>query len=221
MLAQLAALPAGNASLSHTRDAYGLALGVQQQVNALSSSTLGSGYPPNSDLASQLQLAAVLLGAGFGTRVITINWGGFDTHGDQIATQDPQLVELSRCLGAFQADLQARGIDGQVATLMFSEFGRRVQDNASGGTDHGAGGLMMAMGTNVRGGYAAEFPGLGTLDGDGDVLVPTDFRSVYQETIASWLGGDPTAVLPGGPFPAISRYDSGTGLFDDTSGLFP
>ena len=220
VLAQLSALPAGNPALGHTRDSYGLAVGVQQRVSALSSATLGAGYPPNSYLASQLQLAAVLLGAGFGTRVITINWGGFDTHGDQIATQDPQLVELSRCLGAFQADLTARGIDGQVATLMFSEFGRRASDNASGGTDHGAGGLMMALGTNVRGGYAAPFPGLGTLDDSGSVLVPTDFRSVYQETIAAWLGGDPAAVLPGGPFPAISRYDSGTGLFDDPSGLF-
>jgi uncharacterized protein (DUF1501 family) len=220
VLEQLAALPAAGDSLTYTRNAYGLAVGVQQKVSALSSATLGSGYPPNSDLAPQLQLAAVLLSAGFGTRVITINWGGFDTHGDQIKTQDPQLVELSRCLGAFQADLVARGIDGQVATLMFSEFGRRVQDNASGGTDHGAGGLMMAMGTNVKGGYAAQFPGLSTLDDNGNLLVPTDFRSVYQETIASWLGGDPTAVLPGGPFPAISRYDSGNGLFDDTSGLF-
>ena len=220
VLAQLAALPAGNQMLAHTRNAYGLAVGVQQSVSALGTAPVGSGYPSNSYLAYQLQLAAVLLGAGFGTRVITINWGGFDTHGDQISTQDPQLVELSRCLGAFQADLTARGIDGQVATLMFSEFGRRVQDNASGGTDHGAGGLMMALGTNVRGGYAAPFPGLGTLDDSGDLLVPTDFRSVYQETIASWLGGDPTAVLPGGPYPGISRYDSGTGLFDDPSGLF-
>ena len=95
-----------------------------------------------------------------------------------------------------------------------------MTQNASNGTDHGAGGLMMALGTNVRGGYAAPFPGLGTLDASGNVLVPTDFRSVYQETIASWLGGDPTAVLPGARFPAISRYDSANGLFDDPSGLF-
>ena len=220
ILGKLAAVPAGNAALGHTRDAYGLAVGVEQKTSALGTPVLGSGYPANSSLAPQLQLAAVLLAAGFGTRVITINWGGFDTHGNQIATQDPQLIELSRCLGAFQADLKARGIDGQVATLMFSEFGRRVAQNASNGTDHGAGGLMMALGTNVRGGYAAPFPGLGTLDSSGNVLVPTDFRSVYQETIASWLGGDPAAVLPGGPFPAISRYDSNNGLFDDPSGLF-
>ena len=220
VLAALAALPAANEPLAYTRSAYGLSIGVQQRVSALASAPFGTGYPANSDLAYQLQLAAVLLGAGFGTRVITINWGGFDTHGDQIATQDPQLIELSQCLGAFQADLATRGIDGQVATIMFSEFGRRVGDNASGGTDHGSGGLMMALGTNVRGGYAAEFPGLSTLDSSGNLIVPTDFRSVYSEAIASWLGGDPTAVLPGGPFPGISRYDSGTGLFDDPSGLF-
>ena len=159
VLAALAALPAANEPLAYTRNAYGLSIGVQQQVSALSSAPFGTGYPANSDLAYQLQLAAVLLGAGFGTRVITINWGGFDTHGDQISTQDPQLIELSQCLGAFQADLATRGIDGQVATIMFSEFGRRVGDNASGGTDHGSGGLMMALGTNVRGGYAARVPG--------------------------------------------------------------
>jgi uncharacterized protein (DUF1501 family) len=219
VIAQLAAVPAAGAALAHTRESYALAVGVQQKTSALGKPLLGSGYPPNSSLAPQLQLAAVLLAAGFGTRVITINWGGFDTHGNQVAEQDPQLVELSRCLGAFQADLKARGIDGRVATLMFSEFGRRVTQNASNGTDHGAGGLMMALGTNVRGGYAAPFPGLGKLDASGNVLVPTDFRSVYQEAIASWLGGDPAAVL-GGAFPAISRYDSKNGLFNDPSGLF-
>ena len=153
--------------------------------------------------------------------MITINWGGFDTHGDQIATQDPQLVELSQCLGAFQADLATRGIDGQVATLMFSEFGRRVGDNASGGTDHGSGGLMMALGTNVRGGYAAEFPGLSTLDDSGNLLVPTDFRSVYsrRRSRAGSAATRPPSCREA-RFPGISRYDSGTGLFDDPSGLF-
>jgi uncharacterized protein (DUF1501 family) len=220
VLAQLASAPAGGPSLGYTRGAYNLALNVTQQVNSLQNASVGTGYPQNSYLAYQLQLAAVLLSAGFGTRVITINWGGFDTHGDQIATQDPQLIELSQCLGAFQADLHTRGIDQQVATIMFSEFGRRVDDNASGGTDHGSGGLMMALGTNVRGGYAAEFPGLSTLDDNGNLMVPTDFRSVYAEVISGWLGGDPNAVLPGGPFPGINRYDSGTGLFDDPSGIF-
>jgi uncharacterized protein (DUF1501 family) len=96
---------------------------------------------------------------------------------------------------------------------MFSEFGRRVAENGSQGTDHGAGGLMMAAGTGVKGGFASPFPSLSMLDSTGDVLVPTDFRSVYQSVINEWLGGDPGVVLPGGPFPGITRYDGGTGLF--------
>ena len=104
-------------------------------------------------------------------------------------------------------------MEQNVTTLVFSEFGRRVGENGSGGTDHGAGGLMMASGSGVKGGFAAPFPGLGTLDGNGDLLVPTDFRSVYQAVINEWLGGDPTAVLPGGSFPGITRYDGTTGLF--------
>ena len=132
---------------------------------------------------------ALVLGANLGTRVITINWGSFDTHGNQIAQQDPQLVTMSRSLSAFLSDLKTRGIDDRVAVLVFSEFGRRVAENASAGTDHGAGGLMMLAGTGVNGGLAGQFPGLSSLDQTGDLLVPTDFRSVFAETISGWLGG--------------------------------
>jgi uncharacterized protein (DUF1501 family) len=210
-----ASVSAGNDHLLQSRQAYGLATSVYDQARALGNPVYGSGYPTTGSLSPQLQLAAFLLGANLGTRVITIHWGGFDTHGNQISQQDPQLKELSLALSAFLADLKARGIDQRVSVLMFSEFGRRVAENGSHGTDHGAGGLMMLAGSGVKGGYAAPFPGLQTLDSSGDLLVPTDFRSVYQETIAQWLGGDPAAVLPspGGGFPAITRYDGGTGLF--------
>lgn len=211
VLAQLAALGAGNPSLSHTRQAYELATQVYSETAALGSPAFGGGYPSTGSLSPQLQLAAFLLGAGLGTRVITIHWGSFDTHGHEVAQQDPQLVELSRGLSAFQADLKARGIDDRVSVLVFSEFGRRVAENGSQGTDHGAGGLMLAAGSKVQGGFASPFPGLGKLDGTGDLLVPTDFRSVYQDTISGWLGGDPAAVLPGGPFPALQRSDGKSG----------
>jgi uncharacterized protein (DUF1501 family) len=217
LITQMAAasVSAGNDHLLQSRQAYGLATSVYDQARALGNPVYGSGYPTTGSLSPQLQLAAFLLGANLGTRVITIHWGGFDTHGNQISQQDPQLKELSLALSAFLADLKARGIDQRVSVLMFSEFGRRVAENGSHGTDHGAGGLMMLAGSGVKGGYAAPFPGLQTLDSSGDLLVPTDFRSVYQETIAQWLGGDPAAVLPspGGGFPAITRYDGGTGLF--------
>ena len=71
---------------------------------------------------------------------MTIDWGSFDTHGDQLPSQDPQLSVLSRALGAFKADLAARGIEDKVVTMVFSEFGRRIASNDSLGTDHGAGG---------------------------------------------------------------------------------
>lgn len=215
VLGALAAVQAGaaNGQLTRSRDAYALAVDVYSQTKALGNPATGSGYPTTGSLSPQLKLAAVLLGANLGTRVITIHWGGFDTHGGQIGQQDPQLKELSRALGAFQADLATRGVAGRVATLVFSEFGRRVAENGSQGTDHGAGGLMLVAGQKVKGGYASPFPGLSSLDSTGDLKVPTDFRSVYTEVIAQWLGGDPTAVLPGGPFPGITRFDGGTGLF--------
>lgn len=203
-----------NAQRARALQAYQLATTVYKETQSLGMATYGSGYYPTGSLGPQLQLAAFLLAANLGTRVITVHWGAFDTHGDQVPHQDPQLKELSVSLSAFLADLKARGIDNRVSVLMFSEFGRRVAENASAGTDHGAGGLMMLAGTPVKGGFAAPFPGLSTLDQTGDVLVPTDFRSVYQETISKWLGGDPAAVLPaGGSFPEITRYDGTTGLF--------
>jgi uncharacterized protein (DUF1501 family) len=214
VMASLGAIPASptNVALAKSRQSYQLATNVYRDTSSLGPPVYGAGYPPGS-LSPQLQLAAFLLGANLGTRVITIHWGSFDTHGSQLKQQDPQLVELSRALSAFLADLKGRGIDNRVSVLMFSEFGRRVAENGSQGTDHGAGGLMRAAGTGVRGGFASPFPSLSTLDSTGDLLVPTDFRSVYQSVINEWLGGDPGVVLPGGPYPGITRYDGGTGLF--------
>jgi uncharacterized protein (DUF1501 family) len=217
---QLSAVPASpaNTQLARTRLSYQLGVEVYRQTTGLGPPTFGTGYPSTGSLSPQLQLAAFLLGANLGTRVITIHWGSFDTHGSEVKQQDPQLVELSRALSAFLADLKARGIDDRVSVLMFSEFGRRVAENGSQGTDHGAGGLMMAAGTGVNGGYAGQFPGLGKLDQTGDLLVPTDYRSVYAETISGWLGGDPTQVLPTlggttGPPTSVTRGDGRTGLF--------
>jgi uncharacterized protein (DUF1501 family) len=211
---QLAGVPAtaGNDHLARTRLAYHLAHDVWQSGNQLAGQPLGTGYP-NGWLSEQLKLAALLLGANLGTRIITIHWGSFDTHGDQLENHDPQLSTLSRALSSFKADLAARGVEQDVTTLVFSEFGRRVEENG-GGTDHGAGGLMMMMGSAVKGGWAAEFPGCASSAGldDGNLKVATDFRSVYQAVIDEWLGDDPAAILPGGPFPDLSRPDGLSGL---------
>lgn len=205
---------AGNTYLSRSRSTYGLAVDVAGSATTINGTGSPSPAYPAGSLGTKLALTAKLLAAGLGTRIVTVHWGGFDTHGSQISTQDPQLATLSATLGAFKADLAARGIEQKVTTLVFSEFGRRAGENASAGTDHGAGGLMMLSGSAVRGGWAGEFPGVqaANLVG-GNLKVTTDFRSVYQSVLAEWLGGDTTGILPGGPFPAISRHDGGNTLF--------
>jgi uncharacterized protein (DUF1501 family) len=214
LVAGLAAVPAGagNAALGRSRAIFGETVAVSNRLGGLIGGGGAGGYPSNSDLSRKLQLAATLLGAGLGTRVITIDWGSFDTHGDEVASQDPQLSVLSRALGAFKADLAARDLEQNVVTMVFSEFGRRIASNDSAGTDHGAGGLVLVSGSSVRGGLAGEHPGVKVDDGEGNLVPSTDFRTVYQALISEWLGGDPTAVLPGGPFPSVARYDGGNTL---------
>ena len=201
----------GNDALGRSRGMWGLTVDVANRLTAIPAGAAAPGYPPNSGLSQKLQLAATLLSAGLGTRVVTIDWGSFDTHGDQLAGQDPQLTTLSRALAAFKADLAARGIEQNVVTLVFSEFGRRLEESDSKGTDHGSGGPIMLSGSAVKGGLAGEHPGV-NVNQDGDLVVKTDFRTVYQSLISEWLGGDPTSILPGGPFPGVARYDGGTTL---------
>ncbi|MDX6540177.1 MAG: hypothetical protein QOI71_1787, partial [Gaiellales bacterium] len=210
---KLAAVPftPANAALGRSRGMMGLTVDVANRLSTLGGGVPGAGYPPNSGLSQKLQLAATLLSAGLGTRVITIDWGSFDTHGAQLAGQDPQLATLSRALAAFKSDLAVRGVEQDVITMVFSEFGRRLEESDSAGTDHGSGGPIMLSGSAVKGGLAGEHPGV-NVNQDGDLVVKTDFRTVYQSLIAEWLGGDPAKVLPGGPFGAIHRYDGGTTL---------
>lgn len=197
--------PPGNASTARSRTVYGQTVQVAQSL-ATVSNIPGPNYPANSSLSRRLQLAATLLSANLGTRVITIDWGSFDTHGTQPGSQDPQLGVLGQALGAFQADLTSRGIVDRVTTLVFSEFGRRAGENASFGTDHGAGGPMMVVGSQVRGGLAGSPAPMDALV-QGNLKVTTDFRSVYHAMLGEWLGGDPAAVLPGAP--SLARADGG------------
>ena len=105
------------------------------------------------------------------------------------------LPEISQALGAFQADLEARGVADRVLTFVWSEFGRRPHDNDSG-TDHGAGGLAWVQGTRARSGLLSEYPSLREFDDDDNLKVTVDFRTVYASLIEQWLGTDAGAVLP-------------------------
>ncbi|MDX6620615.1 MAG: hypothetical protein QOK36_3001 [Gaiellales bacterium] len=151
---------------------------------------------PDSDLGKRLGNLARLLGANFGTRVAVVAQGGYDTHDAQAQTHSELLQDLGDSLRAWQADLDARGLSDRVLTLIWSEFGRRPEDNDSGGTDHGAGGLLLLVGNRVNGGIQSEFPGLGKLDADDNLVITTDFRSVYATLLEDWMGVEAARVLP-------------------------
>jgi uncharacterized protein (DUF1501 family) len=170
---------------------------------------------PNNGLAQALRAVAGAMVRSIGTKVFWVQTGGFDTHAGQGANAGVYvnlMATVNDSVAAFYVDLSNRGLLGSTLVVVFSEFGRRVSENGSGGTDHGAAGLMMAIGGTVRGGLygtAANLrqdPGNEMLEPAGntpasDVRHETDFRAVYAKVIDSWLGADSVSLL-GGDFKA-------------------
>jgi uncharacterized protein (DUF1501 family) len=141
---------------------------------------------PASSLAEKLKQVAQLIDAGLETRVYYVTLDGFDTHSDQAAGHASLLQQLGDALAAFHEDLKLHAHHERVATLVFSEFGRRVQENSSRGTDHGAAAPVFVLGSQVRAGLIGKHPDLADLD-DGDLKHHTDFRAVYTTLLTDWL----------------------------------
>ncbi len=150
---------------------------------------------PGGELGRGLELAALLVGARLGLRVAWVSQDGYDTHARQRAGHEALLRDLALALAAFDARLAGQGDRRRVALLVFSEFGRRIRENASGGTDHGAGNPLLLLGEPVVGGVHGAAPDLRG-DDERDVPVTLDFRRVYASAL-EWLGVPPAAVLPG------------------------
>ncbi len=157
---------------------------------------------PTDAFSQQMKLAAQIIGSQVGTRIIFVSIGSFDTHANQRQQQDRLLGYLSNGLVAFQKDLAEHGNEDRVLTMTFSEFGRRVQQNASNGTDHGTAMPLFVIGGKVKGGVYGAHPSLTDLDHNGDLVHATDFRSVYATVLQRWLAHDPVAIL-GGSFDAL------------------
>lgn len=162
-------------------------------------------YPQNR-LANSLKTVAALIPSDLSTRVYYVYHTGFDTHVNQLGRQNRLLADLDKALSAFQKDLVHSGATDRVTTMVFSEFGRRVAENGSRGTDHGTAGPVFLMGSKIRGGLHGEHPDLSALDGK-DMVFTTDFRSVYAGVLQDWMSVDSKAVL-GGRFPALRLFAS-------------
>jgi uncharacterized protein (DUF1501 family) len=163
----------------------GLAARVQNQVEY-----------PNSPLAGSLKLVAKLIGGGLPTRVYYVSQGGYDTHTNQLATQQRLLQDLGDTVKAFVEDMTAQGNLQRVLVMTFSEFGRRVAENANGGTDHGAAAPMFVVGDRVKAGLLGNYPSLAPQDlYQGDVKFNVDFRSVYAGILENWLRTPSTPIL--------------------------
>lgn len=155
---------------------------------------------PNNGFSQALRMIAGALVRNVGTNIFWIQTGGYDTHAGQNAAYTNLMGTLGDGLFAFYQDLRNQGLLNDTLILQFSEFGRRVNENGSQGTDHGAAGLMMAIGGSVRGGLygtsANLQPGHPTLENSSnDIRYETDFRAVYARVIDSWLGANSVPIL--------------------------
>jgi uncharacterized protein (DUF1501 family) len=155
-------------------------------------------YPKHSsDFPKRLQGLAAMIAAGLPLHCVALTaYGMYDTHSDQPERFASGVKVTSDSLLAFQRDLEARGLADRVLTVVWSEFGRRAEENGSNGTDHGAAGVGFLMGTRVRGKMIGEFPGLrGGLDRDGNLKATVDYRSIYTSVLEQWLGADGGSVI--------------------------
>ena len=142
----------------------------------------------------KLDLVGRLIEQGFGTRVFYVAIDGFDTHGNQATTQQTLFQQIDQAVGALFQRLQRTGDDQRTLLMTFSEFGRRVAENGSKGTDHGSGSCLFVVGPGVKAGPVGKHPSLTDLT-DGDLKYHTDFRRVYATLLDGWLKVDSKMVL--------------------------
>lgn len=153
-------------------------------------------YPTDS-FATGLKLLAEAIVQDLGLRVGYVTLGGFDTHANQQTTHNTLMTTLANGVAAFYHDLVAHGKADNVIVMTWSEFGRRVEENGSQGTDHGTAAPMFVLGNGVNKGIFGEPPSLSSLDTNGNLKYTVDFRSVYATVLDRWMGASSQDVLGG------------------------
>jgi uncharacterized protein (DUF1501 family) len=167
------------------------------------------GTTPDDYLARKMVLAARLVNANLGIRVLHVDLGGFDTHASQARDHATLLARFDGAVAAFFSTLQSTWTS-RVVLMSYSEFGRRPEANGDGGTDHGTAGVMFVIGDKVRGGLHGATPSLTDLDPHGNLKIGVDFRSVYASVLAKWLAADDTQVL-GKTYSKLDLFKAGPG----------
>ncbi len=159
-------------------------------------------------LGRQLRMAVQVIAADLGTRIIHVSLDGFDTHANQAGSHAELLAQLNRGVSQFLQDLKELNRTDDVLVMTYSEFGRRVNENGSRGTDHGGASPMLFFGSKLKPGFHGEHPSLIEL-GDGDLKFSTDFRSLYQLVLEDWFGAKALDIL-GAEFPKLALIEGGT-----------
>ncbi|MDQ3010078.1 MAG: DUF1501 domain-containing protein [Acidobacteriota bacterium] len=162
-------------------------------------------YGSNNDLTLDLKKVAGMIKANLPTRIFYVNQAGYDTHAAQAGSQQTLLIYFADALRGFMEDLQRIGRADDVAIMVFTEFGRRVNENLSKGTDHGTATPMYVIGKKIKGGFYGKMPSLTNLD-DGNLKMTTDFRSVYATMLKEWMGFDDTKAVLKGDYPALGVF---------------
>ena len=165
-------------------------------------------YSGGSTLGTDLATVARLIRGGLGARIYLVSIGGFDTHANQVGAHATLMSRLGNAIAAFVADLETDGLIEQVCGVTFSEFGRRLYQNGSSGTDHGTAAPMFIFGSDMAGGLHGDTPDLTNLDGARNLIATTDFRSVYGSLLRDWFGVGQSQVdaLFGGSYPVMNLF---------------
>lgn len=201
--AQLGELPAPSPAYAQARGAAldtGIVLGEMAPfVNPEGTPTYTSPVPYPSaggEFPQRLAALAAMLAAGLPIRCASLTAvGSYDTHSEEVETLSANLGASVEAVLAFQRDLEARGLDDRVLILLWSEFGRRPRENGSG-TDHGAGGVALLIGTRAAGRMVGEFPGLAQLDENENLRNTSDFRALYCGLLEQWFQTEAGLVIP-------------------------
>jgi uncharacterized protein (DUF1501 family) len=177
-----------NPAVAHILHVQSDIAATAERLNKLYTGAPAAAGFPSTGLGSHLQVAARLIAGGVICPVFKLTLGGFDTHANQKPRQAALLGELGDALAAFRTALKKTpGAWERTAVLTYSEFGRRVEENSSGGTDHGTAAAHLLFGGKTKGGIYGEYPSLSNLD-NGDLVFTTDYRSVYQSVAQGWFG---------------------------------